>query len=158
MWGIKFILIIWGTRKKYRGGSGFTQSVDVRPLYTRPWLCNSSPLPFLIIDIYIFQHKISAVNWSQVEKRHRRGSNPWSSVYETDALPLGHCASCDLLISQCFKPNIYRYDIIRERSPDMVGSPYIKTSLSQNGKWKKEWQRWDSNPRLRRDWCLKPAP
>ena len=20
------------------------------------------------------------------------------------------------------------------------------------------WQRWDSNPRLRRDWCLKPAP
>ena len=23
---------------------------------------------------------------------------------------------------------------------------------------KKEWQRWDSNPRLRRDWCLKPAP
>ena len=23
---------------------------------------------------------------------------------------------------------------------------------------KKTWQRWDSNPRLRRDWCLKPAP
>ena len=22
----------------------------------------------------------------------------------------------------------------------------------------KTWQRWDSNPRLRRDWCLKPAP
>ena len=26
------------------------------------------------------------------------------------------------------------------------------------GNEKKEWQRWDSNPRLRRDWCLKPAP
>ena len=24
--------------------------------------------------------------------------------------------------------------------------------------WEKMWQRWDSNPRLRRDWCLKPAP
>ena len=23
---------------------------------------------------------------------------------------------------------------------------------------KNSWQRWDSNPRLRRDWCLKPAP
>ena len=23
---------------------------------------------------------------------------------------------------------------------------------------KKSWQRWDSNPRLRGDWCLKPAP
>ncbi len=23
---------------------------------------------------------------------------------------------------------------------------------------KTAWQRWDSNPRLRRDWCLKPAP
>ena len=23
---------------------------------------------------------------------------------------------------------------------------------------KVKWQRWDSNPRLRRDWCLKPAP
>ena len=23
---------------------------------------------------------------------------------------------------------------------------------------KSVWQRWDSNPRLRRDWCLKPAP
>ena len=23
---------------------------------------------------------------------------------------------------------------------------------------KSPWQRWDSNPRLRRDWCLKPAP
>ena len=22
----------------------------------------------------------------------------------------------------------------------------------------KSWQRWDSNPRPRRDWCLKPAP
>ena len=23
---------------------------------------------------------------------------------------------------------------------------------------KETWQRWDSNPRPRRDWCLKPAP
>ena len=23
---------------------------------------------------------------------------------------------------------------------------------------KVSWQRWDSNPRPRRDWCLKPAP
>ena len=26
--------------------------------------------------------------------RHRQGLNSWSSVYETDALPLGHCADC----------------------------------------------------------------
>ncbi len=27
-----------------------------------------------------------------------------------------------------------------------------------NASVKKWWQRWDSNPRPRRDWCLKPAP
>ena len=31
-------------------------------------------------------------------------------------------------------------------------------SNMKNMKAIKQWQRWDSNPRLRRDWCLKPAP
>ena len=30
--------------------------------------------------------------------------------------------------------------------------------MAESLKKKKVWQRWDSNPRLRRDWCLKPAP
>ncbi|GIY62357.1 hypothetical protein CDAR_50091 [Caerostris darwini] len=28
----------------------------------------------------------------------------------------------------------------------------------QKKKATRAWQRWDSNPRLLRDWCLKPAP
>ncbi|MEQ2296372.1 hypothetical protein AMECASPLE_024232 [Ameca splendens] len=36
------------------------------------------------------------------DKRHGRGSNPRSSVYETDALPLGHraCAAPSVSITE----------------------------------------------------------
>ncbi|KAK2893641.1 hypothetical protein Q8A73_016125 [Channa argus] len=37
-----------------------------------------------------------------ITKRHGRGSNPRSSVYETDALPLGHRACADELSAMTF--------------------------------------------------------
>ena len=34
----------------------------------------------------------------------------------------------------------------------------ISVNEVRNGALTTLWQRWDSNPRPRRDWCLKPAP
>ena len=38
-----------------------------------------------------YPSKIEGENWKKI-RRHERDSNPRSSVYETDALPLGHRA------------------------------------------------------------------
>ena len=57
-------------------------------------------------------------------------------------------------------PDIHRWRCLLEA----LFAPSLKTLTgklgSQGGAVKKAecWQRWDSNPRLRRDWCLKPAP
>ena len=40
-----------------------------------------------------FLHYLLKSNLVLKQLRHRRGSNSRSSVYETDALPLGHCAN-----------------------------------------------------------------
>ena len=39
----------------------------------------------------------------------------------------------------------------------LAGTEVFKHYWSQEKKIS-AWQRWDSNPRPRRDWCLKPAP
>ena len=107
---------------------------------TRPLLCILSPAP-KSFNRYIFsrgaRRLIKAISRYLLEKRHRRGSNPWSSVYETDALPLGHCASCDLVNSRWFKPNFNHHDTIWGISRDKDGSTNNKTSLREKWEMKK---------------------
>ena len=49
----------------------------------------------LIVIIFNFLiQSLSKFLWNiSMELKHRRRSNSWSSVYETNAFPLGHCAS-----------------------------------------------------------------
>ena len=64
------------------------------------------------------------VAWGK-KKRHRRGSNPWSSVYETDALPLGHCAGGDALNN---RNNEWK---MRDYKKKSLGSGGIRTHASE---------------------------
>ena len=43
-------------------------------------------------------------------------------------------------------------------TPMQYAKLYRNIMKTQQRKCIMSWQRWDSNPRLRRDWCLKPAP
>ena len=46
-----------------------------------------------------------------------------------------------------------------KREPNLISRLNSKERAEKVGeKKKKYWQRWDSNPRHRNDWCLKPAP
>ena len=66
-------------------------------------------------------------------------------------------------ISAQLLPQIYSwgYSSVVEQSAavrQVHGSnPCVPYQILENFQ-KSFWQRWDSNPRLRRDWCLKPAP
>ena len=66
-------------------------------------------------------------HWNKI--RHRRGSNPWSSVYETDALPLGHCARCQgfSFVSHFFTA----WKHIFNKSRKKIGSGGIRTHASE---------------------------
>ena len=50
-----------------------------------------------VITTFVFNQRKDIVTYQEFSVfenfRHRRGSNTRSSLYESDALPLGHCAS-----------------------------------------------------------------
>ena len=65
----------------------------------------------------------------EIKIRHRRGSNPWSSVYETDALPLGHCARCHGLSFPTHSFSMWK--LIFQHLRKRVGSGGIRTHASE---------------------------
>ena len=110
---------------------GGYSSVVEHPAAIRQVLGSTPSVPFSFAPIHYLTHH---------NKKHGPNGdlNPGPPAPKAGIIPLDHLAATDLFMVH---PEGDRRHADRgEKSKIMV------------------WQRWDSNPRPRRDWCLKPAP